>query len=104
MNRVHFRRWFRLLALAEGTTVVLLFCVAMPLKYALGDERIMPLAGFLHGVFFMLFLSALASAHRVEGWGWTRTSLWFVAALVPGGTLWGERRWLGATRPTHSLP
>jgi integral membrane protein len=87
-------RWFRWLARAEGVTTLILFGVAMPLKYLFHDPRFIPLAGWLHGIFFMAFVLGLARVHFEAGWGLQRSAGWLVASLVPGGTFWAERRWL----------
>lgn len=78
--------WFRKVALVEGVTTLLLFLVAMPLKYAAGQPALMPPVGWLHGIAFIAYVvmmvPALAAA-RVGPLGWLRT---FVAALFPFGT------------------
>ena len=89
-------RRFRVVALLEGISVVALFCVAMPMKYVLGDARIMPVVGWTHGLLFLLFLLTLLQAHLDAKWGWGRTVLWFLASLVPFGTFVMERKTLKA--------
>lgn len=47
-----FLRLFRTVALVEGVTTIVLFLIAMPLKYLAGNATIMPLAGWTHGFAF----------------------------------------------------
>ena len=84
--------WFFNVARAEGVSLLLLFGVAMPLKYALGNPILVPYVGWAHGVLVFLYLIALQSVARVEGWGVLRVALAFVASLLPFGTFVFERR------------
>ena len=87
-------KWFRRMALAEGWSVILLFCVAMPVKYLLGEPGLVRVVGSVHGALFLAFMAALSAAHFRGMWGWRRTLIWFILSVVPGGTFWGERRYL----------
>ncbi|GAW39637.1 hypothetical protein SH203_00012 [Brevundimonas sp. SH203] len=77
---------FRIVALIEGVTTILLFFVAMPLKYLAGYPALIPTTGMAHGVAFIAYLLAMAPAlivSRASVVGWLRTTL---AAFVPLGT------------------
>lgn len=84
-------RWFLQVARAEGLSLLLLFFVAMPLKYAAGIPAATVWVGWLHGILVFLYLIALGSAGRVEGWSWRRLGVAFVASLLPFGTFVFER-------------
>lgn len=79
-------RWFWWVARAEGLSVLALFGVAMPLKYGLGIAEPVAWVGWAHGVFVFVYLIALGSVSRVEGWSYLRTALAFVASFFPFGT------------------
>ncbi len=51
---------FRTIAVVEGVRPIILFLVAMPLKYLAGNVAIMPLAGWGHGIAFIAYMLALA--------------------------------------------
>lgn len=85
-------RWFLMIARLEGISVLLLFFVAMPLKRLAGMPEPVAWVGWTHGVLVFLYLLALGSVSRVDGWSWGRTSLAFVASLFPFGTFWLERQ------------
>lgn len=77
---------FRKVALVEGVTTVLLFFVAMPLKYFAGQPWLVPPVGWLHGIAFVLYVAMMVMTFRhlrVSPGGWLRT---FGASLVPLGT------------------
>ncbi len=77
---------FRAVALFEGLTTVLLFGVAMPIKYGLGDVSWVKVMGPLHGYAFLAYMGLMIPALRGPRFGerdrW-RTAL---AALIPFGT------------------
>jgi integral membrane protein len=84
---------FRKIALIEGVTTVLLFFVAMPLKYLAGQPWLVPPVGWLHGIAFIAYVATMIVVLRkydVGASGWLRT---FGAALVPLGTFANDR-WL----------
>lgn len=84
-------RWYLQIARLEGITVLLLFLLAMPLKYGLGIKEPVAWFGWMHGVMVFLYVIALGSASRVEAWSWGRTLLGFAVSFVPFGTFWFER-------------
>jgi integral membrane protein len=85
-------RWFLWIARAEGLSLILLFGVAMPLKYALGVPELVKPVGMAHGALFIVYALALWHAGRAAGWGWGRLALGFVASFVPFGTVLFEAR------------
>lgn len=46
----------RLLAIIEGISLLILFFVAMPLKYYYGMPEAVTLVGWMHGILFMGFV------------------------------------------------
>jgi integral membrane protein len=84
---------FRKIALVEGVTTLFLFFVAMPLKYLAGQPALVPPAGWLHGIAFVVYVAMMMAtlrSRRIGALGWLRT---FGAALVPFGTFANDR-WL----------
>lgn len=84
-------RVFRLVAVFEGITTLVLFFVAMPIKYWLGDPGWVQLWGPIHGYAFLAYLVLMALALRGRGWGaagWLRTTL---ASFYPFGTFLNDR-------------
>ena len=79
-------RAFRAIALIEGTTTLLLFLVAMPLKYLADFPALVPPVGWAHGVAFIAYMVALIPGLWGKGFTvfqWFRT---FIAAFFPFGT------------------
>ncbi|MFM8533944.1 MAG: DUF3817 domain-containing protein [Acidimicrobiia bacterium] len=88
---------FRKVALVEGVTTLLLFFVAMPLKYLAGQPWLVPPVGWLHGMAFIAYVVMMVVTFRqlpIDRNGWLRT---FVAALFPFGTFLNDA-WLKRQR------
>ena len=83
-------RW---VGFAEAISSLILFCVAMPLKYAYGLKVAVTIAGAVHGVLFLLLLLALTLAARGAHWPPLRVGRLVFAAIFPGGPFFCEE-WL----------
>jgi len=83
---------FRAISLAEGVSYLVLLGIAMPLKYAAGVPSAVRIVGMLHGVLFVAFVVGLAAAAKAEAWRLRSLTIAMIAALVPFGALWLERR------------
>lgn len=86
------RAWFFTIARLEGVSLLLLFFVAMPLKYAAGIPEPVAWVGWAHGALFLLYLVAWSSYLRVFRPGWLWAGLGAAASLVPFGTFILERQ------------
>lgn len=86
-------RFLRAIAILEGTTLVALMLVAVPLKRLAGIDDAVTIMGPVHGVAFLVYLYA-----TVEAWaaGWLpayRLALCVLVAFIPFGT-WVHDRYL----------
>jgi integral membrane protein len=70
----------------EGASFLVLLFVAMPLKYFAGVPIAVRVVGSVHGLLFLLFLTALFRVASERSWPARRTLGAFAASLVPGGT------------------
>ncbi len=82
---------FRLVALAEGVSYVVLVFIAMPLKYAAGIPSVVRAVGMMHGVLFVAFTAALLLAAVERRWSLARCAVAFASSLVPLGTFAFDR-------------
>ena len=83
MNQV---RVFRMAALAEGCSFLILLCVAMPMKYFMGMPEVVRVVGSIHGGLFLLYVGLLAVIHVRQRWPITFSLYAFVASIIPFGT------------------
>jgi integral membrane protein len=79
--------WFRVVALAEGISYLVLLFIAMPLKYFYGFARAVEYTGWVHGVLFVIYGLLLLKVWIQYRWKFNKVLIAFIAALVPIGTL-----------------
>jgi integral membrane protein len=79
---------FILIGWAEGISSLLLFFVAMPLKYVFDMPQMVTYVGTVHGVLFVIYvISALYNGFRKK-WGLLSFLLLGLASILPGGPLY----------------
>ena len=84
--------FLRRAGLVEAVSFLILLGVAMPLKYFAGMPAAVKVAGWIHGVLFIVFCLALLRTVVVARWPLGRAALVFVAALLPFGPFIMDRR------------
>jgi len=81
----------RLIGAIEGCSTLLLFFVAMPLKYLADQPSVVSVMGPIHGGLFVIYCVVLGCAMKVNG----RPIKWaiklIVAAVVPFGPFVADR-------------
>lgn len=82
---VGFLRKLRLLGLVEGTSTLLLFGVAMPLKYLAGQPLAVTIVGSVHGFLFVALVATCVIAIERVPIGARLGLAGIVGAVVPGG-------------------
>ncbi len=78
--------WFRIVAIAEGISFLVLLGIAMPLKYFMDMPMAVKITGYIHG---FLFIAFVALAWNVKN-DLNKNFIWFskalLASLLPFGT------------------
>jgi integral membrane protein len=69
----------------EGTSTLLLFFVAMPLKYLADQPMAVSVTGAIHGGLFLLYCVALVHATKLHNRPIKWVMKFFVASLIPFG-------------------
>lgn len=77
---------FRLIAIVEGISYLVLLFIAMPLKYFGGIPDAVKYTGWAHGVLFMLFMLALLNVMINNKWSFLKSAVAFISSLIPFGT------------------
>ena len=89
---------YRVMAYVVGVLLILLFVVAMPLKYFAGIPEPVSVLGTAHGwLYALFFLSAVDLAVRAK-WSIKGAALTILAGTVPFLSFYAERN---ATRKTR---
>jgi integral membrane protein len=89
-ERDHLRR-MRIVSLLEGSTLLLLVLVAVPLKHLAGIPAATAIMGPLHGLAFLVYVWMLIQTTSSGGLSRSETIALLVAAFVPFGAFVNER-------------
>lgn len=76
---------FRLIAIAEGISFLVLMFIAMPLKYFAGIPEVVMVVGWIHGILFIAYMiMGLVVRHKYK-WKFRKVLIAVVAAFLPFG-------------------
>lgn len=84
-------RIFQQIALWEAISTVVLFFIAMPLKYLADVPEAVKVAGSIHGFLVVLFVVLLIMCWSEYKWPISRVAKYFVLSLIPIVSFWVER-------------
>ena len=93
---------FRLIALIEGISMIILVLIAMPLKYFAEQPAPVKYVGWVHGILFLLYLVLLLEVWIKYKWSFGKVLVAFIASLLPFGTLLFEKRLRKEERSTRN--
>lgn len=83
---------FRFIALLEGISLLILFGIAMPLKYMAGMPLAVQVVGWIHGVLFVMFCAFLGLFIYKYKMSLKDGCMGLVASLLPFGTFFFDSR------------
>jgi integral membrane protein len=76
----------RLIGYTEGISLLVLLCIAMPLKYFAGKPEAVKVVGWIHGFLFVLYVIAAFVVYIKNKWPFRRFIVACIAAFLPLGT------------------
>ena len=76
---------FRLVAISEGISYMLLLFIAMPLKYAMDMPQYVSWVGRAHGGLEVAYVLWLYLCHATSNWNWKFSAKGFLLSLIPFG-------------------
>jgi integral membrane protein len=82
----------RMLAVIEGVSLLVLVCIAMPLKHFAHVPMATRVVGLVHGLAFLAYVASVIDAFGTRHLTGKEAALAVVAAIVPGGTFVFVRR------------
>ncbi|MGC6470338.1 MAG: DUF3817 domain-containing protein [Flavobacteriales bacterium] len=85
---------FRIVALLEGLSYVLLLFVAVPLKYWAGEDFLVKLLGMPHGLLFVLYIAMAYFLRERYQWNIWQLALVFASSIIPFATFYVDRKYL----------
>lgn len=84
-------RIFQQVALWEAISTVILFFVAMPLKYLADIPEAVRVAGSIHGFLVVIFVILLIMCWQTYNWKFSRVVKYFLLSLFPIVSFWVEK-------------
>lgn len=85
---------FRITALLEGISYILLLFVAVPIKYFAEDPQYVKLLGMPHGVLFMAYIALAIWLKPEYKWNNKTFIIVLLASIIPFGTFYVEKKFL----------
>jgi integral membrane protein len=95
---------FRVLAYIVGVFLMILVCVAMPLKYFAGQPTLVAIVGPAHGLLYMVYLALSFDLAVRAKWPLLRTVLVLLAGTVPLMSFLAERKATAWVRDSVERP
>jgi integral membrane protein len=88
---------FRIIALLEGISYILLLGIAVPVKYLANDPQYVKLLGMPHGLLFILYIVMALWLKPEFNWNKTQFIWVLLASIIPFGTLYIDNKYLKST-------
>mgnify|MGYP001307702469 FL=1 len=88
------RLFFRIVALLEGISYILLMTLGLYFKYQLNNDIYVKILGMPHGLLFVLYVIVAFLLRKNENWNTKDFSIILFASLVPFGTFYIDRKYL----------
>ena len=83
---------FRMIAICEGISLLVLLFIAMPLKYFAGYPVAVMVVGWLHGLLFISYMIAGLDVRKAHQWKFSKVVIAVLAAFVPFGPFILDRK------------
>lgn len=85
---------FRVTAILEGISYLMLFGLGMPLKYWANIPEPNKWIGYAHGGLFIGYVILAVMFCMEKKWGLKRFIILFIASLLPFGTFYIDKKYL----------
>lgn len=86
---------FKLLGRFEALSLLLLFFVAMPLKYMYAQPQYVRVIGMIHGLLFLAYGCFALVLNAEERWKGQKLLACLILSCLPFGTFVFEKKYLG---------
>ncbi len=76
---------FKIVAILEGISFLVLLGIAMPIKYMLGQPEATQMVGMAHGILFIAYVLMVFLIRKQLNWNLKTTFLALTASVLPFG-------------------
>jgi integral membrane protein len=87
-------KFFKLIALLEGTSLLLLLGFAMPMKYLFQEPIFVKTIGMAHGLLFIAYLILAVMQKIASNWSLKTLAIVSIASVLPFGTFYVDKKYL----------
>lgn len=87
---------FKIIALLEGVSLLLLLFIAMPLKYIWEMPKMVQVVGMAHGILFLAYVALAIMVYNELKWSLKTLAIVMIASIIPFGTFYIEKKYLTA--------
>lgn len=85
---------FKIIALLEGISYLILLGIGTPLKHFTGNDIIVKTFGMPHGVLFVLYVLFAFLLKKEQKWNLKEFLIILVCSLLPFGTFYADKKYL----------
>lgn len=85
---------FRIIAILEGLSYILLLFIASPIKYFTGNPQFVKILGMPHGILFIVYIILAFFIKSEMKWNTKTFGIVLVASLIPFGTFYVDSKYL----------
>ena len=85
---------FRIVALLECISYILLLFIATPLKYFADDPQYVRMLGMPHGLLFIAYVVMAVLMSKDMKWDGKTLSIVLIASVIPFGTFYIDKKYL----------
>lgn len=85
---------FRIIALLEGISLLVLLFIAMPLKYVWDAPQMVSSVGMAHGVLFLMYIVFAIMVYAELKWVMKTLAIVMLASIIPFGTFYVEKKYI----------
>ena len=90
----NFLHIFRIIAVLEGISYILLLFLATPIKYLSEDPQYVKLLGMPHGLLFIGYIILAFMFKGESNWRKSQFASILIASIIPFGTFYVDRKYL----------
>ena len=87
-------KFFKLIALLEGTSLLLLLGFAMPMKYFFQEPIFVKIIGMAHGLLFIAYLILAVMQKIASNRSLKTLAIVSIASVLPFGTFYVDKKYL----------
>jgi len=85
---------FRIIALLEGLSYILLLGIATPIKYFSNDPQYVKMLGMPHGLLFVAYIALAFVLKNDFKWNTKQFAKVLLASIIPFGTFYIDKHYL----------